>query len=220
MKNHVGIMRELLRHSIEESGASIVVVTGFSAGADVAMRLIGDDDGAASPIDGLLTLGCNLGLDTCWATRVFSRVRPGDETGLLEDLRTLSAGTTTIDDWVASHEYFVNVLRRMRGDMDAVRRFSEDIVAPFLEDNDGTFPRWFRAVNDKVRVVRCVWEGSATNVRLVQALRMRNLDIGLLGERYSDDSIHVEPGIGHFDLVRPDVLRRHFDAVLDAVRQP
>ena len=217
LANHLGILRELLRAAAEESGASTVVVCGFSAGGDLAMRLLVETPQLPS-IDGVLALGCNLSIDTCWATRVFARVRPGDQSGMLDDLRTLSAETKSLDDWLNAHEYFVNVLRKMGGDLEAIRRFSQEIVEPFTVEGEETFATWYRIVSERVASVRCVWEETETCVRLVEALRMRNLDTGLLGDRFRDDSIVVEAGKSHFDLARPDVVRRHLDAVIEAGR--
>jgi hypothetical protein len=217
MTNHFRVMRELLRNRLDESGAATVILGGFSAGADVAMRMIAECDDLP-PIHGVLALGCNLTIETAWATRVFARLRPGDDKGLLEDLRTVSNDVSTLDEWLTSHEYFVKVLRRMGGNLEAVRQFAKDIVAPFLEDNEGTFPRWYRAASERVRGLRCVWEETPSCVRLVQSLRMRNFDSGVLGEAYREDSLVIEPGTGHFDLVKPEIVARHLDAVVDTAR--
>jgi hypothetical protein len=181
------------------------------------MRMIAECDDLP-PIHGVLALGCNLTIETAWATRVFARLRPGDDKGLLEDLRTVSNDVSTLDEWLTSHEYFVKVLRRMGGNLEAVRQFAKDIVAPFLEDNEGTFPRWYRAASERVRGLRCVWEETPSCVRLVQSLRMRNFDSGVLGEAYREDSLVIEPGTGHFDLVKPEIVARHLDAVVDTAR--
>ncbi|HEX4684025.1 MAG TPA: serine/threonine-protein kinase [Gemmatimonadaceae bacterium] len=217
MQNHYRVMRELLRNRLDESGATTVILGGFSAGADVAMRMISECDDLP-PIHGLLALGCNLSMETAWATRVFARLRPGEDDGLLEDLRAVSHDATTLDEWLTSHEYFVKVLRRMGGNLEAVRRFAKDIVAPLAEDEEGTFPRWYRAASERVRALRCVWEETPGCVRLVQNLRMRNFDTGILGDAYREDSLVIEPGAGHFDLVKPEIVARHLDAVVELAR--
>ena len=54
-------------------------------------------------------------------------------------------------------------------------------------------------------------------ISLVQELRMRNLDTGVLGERYREDSLQIESGMGHFDLLAPECVRRHVEDVLAIV---
>ena len=216
MTNHFRVMRELLRNRLDESGATTIVLAGFSAGADVALRMVSECEDLP-PVHGLLALGCNLSIETAWATRVFARLRPGDDAGLLEDLRALSNDVGTLDEWLTSHEYFVSVLRRMGRNLEAVRQFAKDIVAPLLEDSEGTFPGWYRAASERVRALRCVWEESPSCLRLVQSLRMRNFDSGVLGDAYHEDSLMIEPG-GHFDLATPDVIAKHLEAVVAAAR--
>jgi hypothetical protein len=56
--------------------------------------------------------------------------------------------------------------------------------------------------------------------RPLRELRLRNLDERLLGASYRDDSIVTEPGTDHFDLVQPDLVLRHVEEMVRALREP
>jgi len=47
---------------------------------------------------------------------------------------------------------------------------------------------------------------------------VRNLDSGILGDRYRDDALVIEPRADHFDLLDPALLRRHVDDVLGMLK--
>jgi hypothetical protein len=49
---------------------------------------------------------------------------------------------------------------------------------------------------------------------LVRDLQLRNLDEGLLGERYQEGSIITEAGTSHFDLADPSRVARHLETLV------
>ena len=62
LEDHLVLLRELLQEAVRRTGPSRVLVVGFSSGGDVALRLAVERPEGAIPIDGVLTLGCNLAL--------------------------------------------------------------------------------------------------------------------------------------------------------------
>ena len=48
---------------------------------------------------------------------------------------------------------------------------------------------------------------------LVRELQLRNLDEGLLGPRYEEESLVTEAGTSHFDLMDPARVERHVQAL-------
>jgi hypothetical protein len=53
----------------------------------------------------------------------------------------------------------------------------------------------------------------------VRELQLRNLDEGLLGERYEEESIVVDPDTSHLSLLESDRIERHVDALLRRLRE-
>src|SRR5690606_371415 len=166
---------------------------------------------APSPLaDGILALGVNLNLETCFVTRLLGRVT-GDEPGrVLQELRTLSAGAETLEDWLNIHEYLVSTLRRFQGDVAPLSRFSAGIVRPFeLAGGENPFVTWHRMASERVRRLRCVFEDTDMIDGPLRELRLRNLDERILGAAYREDSIVTERGTDHFDLIGTDLILRH-----------
>ena len=149
---------------------------------------------------------------------MFARVHPENEAQLLADLHKISASCETLDEWLDVHDYLVRFLRRFARDVGAIRQFSQDVSAPFEVADEMTFASWFRTASARVPVVRCVFDESASCVRTLQRRRMQNLDEPIFGELYSEDAIAIEPGAGHFDLRKPEIIRKHVEGVLAALQ--
>jgi hypothetical protein len=76
------------------------------------------------------------------------------------------------------------------------------------------FAEWYSATTGAVPVVRCVFEDDELHRSIVRDLLLRQGDEGVLGDRYREDSILIEPDTNHFDLERPDVVQRHLEAIV------
>jgi hypothetical protein len=68
--------------------------------------------------------------------------------------------------------------------------------------------------------VRCVFEDTEALGRPLRALRLRNLDERIFGPHHRDESIVTEPGTDHFDLVQPELVLRHVEEMVRALRPP
>jgi hypothetical protein len=99
-----------------------------------------------------------------------------------------------------------------------LRRHGRDIVRPFLEADD-TFACWFREASIRVRALRCVFSDTAMESAPAQRLLLDHLDSGVLGLRFREGAIVIEPGSHHFDLKQPEVVHRHLAWLLEAVGQ-
>ena len=215
--SHMSLVRELLLHVARDTGTRLTVVVGFSSGGDIALRL---PEAAASErlsLAGVLSLGCNVSLESCFATRLLARIKSDSDDRLLADLRQCGAGARTVEEWINIHGYLVQVFRKFQADVAPLRRFAADIIAPF-EARDDAFISIFKSAGAHSRVVRCVFEDRPIYNRVVETLRLRNLDEGVLGERYREDSLVIEPGTDHFELAAPEHWRRHLDEIVETAR--
>jgi hypothetical protein len=121
-------------------------------------------------------------------------------------------------EWLNVHGFLVRVIRKFQGNLEPLQRFAADIVAPFQERDDA-FVSMFRSATAHCGVVRCVFEDQPLYNRIVESLRLRNLDDGLLGEHYREDSLVIERGIDHFELTAPEHCRHHLDEVVQAAKR-
>ena len=216
--DHTAILSELLHDVVARDRPQIALLAGFSSGGDLGFRMInGASPDRPVPIDGFLALGPNVALDTCFVSRPFADLENHAEpsVGLL---RSIDSHVLSVQEWVYLHEYLVRILRKFAGDLAALQRHAQDIVRPFSGPDPHPFDRWFREATERVGHIRCVFEETPLYARHVQGIRMRNLDHGVLGPRYREGSIALEPAIEHFGLTEPPLVQRHIEALLADVR--
>ncbi|MEP6492108.1 MAG: serine/threonine-protein kinase [bacterium] len=211
---HLALLVELLRETVARVAPTRVVLVGYSSGADLALRLLAAAQTDMPHVDACLALGPNLSLATCFGSRVFARLEAGDPASILDDVKRLDSEAADFDEWLNLTAYLLHVLRKFRGDLRPLSTFAAGIVNPFLDGNDA-FANWFRNAAVRTSVLRCVFEGSALCATLVRALRLRNLDDGVLGPRYDEASLSLEATADHLALI--DSVERHVDAIVDAI---
>ena len=220
LADHVVILRELLRGLTVSFEPAIVVLDGFSMGADMGFELLlGSTQQAGPSIDAFLALECNLSLETCTISQVLAAISP-DHPGLsLDDLRSLGQSANSLEQWLNVHEYLVRVLRKFEGDIGVLQRAAADIVRPF-RDEPGfqVFARWFRGASSQVKVLRMVFPRDSVSVAAIARLRLENLDRNILGDEFPDGTIQISTEADHFELMRAENLLRHVDQLVAEAR--
>ena len=219
LQDHLVLTREWLQAMVIQVRPRLVVLVGFSSGGDIALRL------AAAPagdrpvqLDGCVSLGCNLAVETCFVTRVVSHIGTGSEAETLTALSGIGQAAKSVDDWINVHEYLVRITRKFRETFEPLQTFARGIVGPFEAGPLIPFVEWYRDATRQGRRLRCVFEDSGHYHGLVRELQLRNLDEGLLGERYEEESIVVDPDTSHFSLLESDRIERHVDALVQRLR--
>lgn len=213
LTDHFTLLRHFLRHVKERIGAKTFVLAGFSSGADLVLRFAAGRPGGGASIDGVLSLGCNISLQTCSVTAMLARMSSRHPERLLADLRTVGESATELDSWLKVHTYLVAMLRKFRGAVDPLRQMAREIIRPF-EVGESAFYSWYRDASTNVRGVRCVFEDDEHHRAFVSDLAARQAESNRLGDRYREDTIVIEPGAAHFDLEQPDVVSKHLEALL------
>lgn len=220
LDDHMAILRALLADAQASTSARRCVLVGLSSGGDIALRMLAKPPGdVAPPVHAVLSLGCNLSLDTCWGTRLLARMGAETSDGILHDLQRLGGSIRSLNEWINVHAYFVETIRKFGGDVSAVRQFANDIVQPFVNAASLTaaqspFVEWYGAVSERVPHVRCVFEDDPVCDEVLSSIRLAHLDAGVLGPLHRSDNILVESDATHFDLFRPPVVYRHLDALV------
>jgi len=222
LNDHTVLMREFLRSWIDQLAPRLTLLVGFSTGADLAFRLFAATaPEELPPIDGFLSLGCNLSLETCFVSAILARLSRHDPGRLLADLRSIGSRAQSLGEWVNVHEYFVKVFRKFQHDTDALVSFAGEIVQPFQSGEPSasphwyqTFPGWYRKASVAVRCVRAVFADTEAENRAVQQLKLANLDSGVLGPRHREDAIVIQAGYDHFQLIDTALHRQHLEEML------
>ena len=216
LDDHMVILREFLRDVVARLRPRLTIIGGFSSGADIALRLAAAPDPESRlQLDGCLALGANLSIDTCFLTSALATLKDHDDAALLAILRSVSAGATSLDEFVNLCDYAVSVVPTFRKDVAPLRAFGAAISAPFATEKLTPFADWYRAAAANGRRLRCVFEDTPMFRDLVRELQLRNLDDGLLGPQYQEGSVVADAGTSHFDLIDPSRVEEHVQALVD-----
>lgn len=207
--DHILLLSELLDLVAGESDPSLIILVGFSASGDLVMKLAsGTPEGERTP-DGILALGPNQGIETCFISRVLAKIESNDPAQLLTALRSISETASSLDDWMLLNGYLGRILTRFRNDLEALRRLGRDIIEPFECDEEGAFARMYREAAARVRHIRCVFEDSEICNRLLRNVLTEHMDRRILGEHHRDGSLLIEPTPSHFELLQPERIAAH-----------
>lgn len=217
LNDHFTLLRHFLRHVGERSGAKRIVLVGFSSGADLVMRFAAARPGGGARVDAILSLGCNISLETCFVTSMLARMSSRHPERLLADLRSVGESATELDSWLTVHTYLVAMLRKFRSSVDPLRSLAREIMRPFEEGGDSAFLSWYRDASANVRGIRCLFEDNELHRAFVTDLLLTQATTKKLGDRYREDSILIEPDTAHFDLERPEVVQKHLEALLASI---
>ncbi len=219
LEDQVVLLREFITDAAKRLRPKLVILTGFSATADLGFRMIDVPAGEPPlPIDGFLALSPNLSLETCFVTKVLARAHPDNPELFLNDLSTFGAEQETLDDWLNVHEYLVNVVRKFHDDIGPLQRFAAEIMRPFEQPGETVFANWLRIASERVKCLRIIFEETGVTGKMAQQLRLKNLDSTLPGDWYKDESIEIDLGANHFQLMDPDRLLRHLSEMVTTLR--
>ena len=221
LADHVVILREWLSEISEQFQPEIIVMVGFSLGADMGFELLlGPADESALRIDAFLSLECNLSLDTCFASRVLAGISPDRPEVSIADLKRLGDSAASLEDWLNMQDYLVKVLRKFQGDIGVLQRAATDIVRQFSE-NPGfeVFARWFKGARERVPTLRLVISNDSSYQATLAHLKLQNLDNRILGEEFPEGMITVSGSPDHFGLMAAEHVLRQVDELVAETRK-
>ena len=220
LADHVVILRELLKDVKERFHAETVVMVGYSMGADMGFELLlGPADEPTPRIDAFLSLECNLGLDTCFVSRLLVDIDPAHPELSIAKLRGLGDSAASLDEWLNVEEYLVKVLRKFQGDIGVLQRAAADIVRLFSETPGfEVFARWFCGARERVRALRVVFSSDPRTRAALARLKLDNLDQGILGGEFPEDIITVSKNVDHFKLMATEHVVRQVDELVAEAR--
>jgi pimeloyl-ACP methyl ester carboxylesterase len=190
------------------------VLVGHSAGADQLMRMMHDQDGAGVDVDGLIALGPNISLETCFATRLYARIDAANPDGTLGILKSLAEHIDTLETWLVVQSYFAEMFIKLGTDLEPLRRYAADLVRPFEQPGD-PFADWYRSAKRRVPVVRLVFSNEESAA--AEGLLARHLESNVLGDDFTEDSFAIER-VHHLALLDLALVSRQVDEVFGSVR--
>jgi len=218
--DHLTILRLFVESILEASRPETTVLTGFSSGADVALRLIFEGGMDHRHIDGVLALSPNVSLETCFFSKRVAEILDGRDGEILDIARDVAAAMDSPLAWLQINPYLMELVRKYHADIDALRAHGRDILAPFLAGGESPFTGWYRAVKESGLGLRVVFAGAEEcEQKALGELMLAHVDHQVLGPDFSDADIVCEPNAPHMGLMNKEVIERHLEELLRLLRE-
>jgi pimeloyl-ACP methyl ester carboxylesterase len=209
LDDHSRILGRLLRELVNEVKPRRTILVGHSAGADQLLRMFHSQPPGV-PISGLIALGPNVNLDTCFATRLYAKIDSRNPEGTLSVLKSLAADIDSLETWLVVQSYFAQMFLKLGTDLEPLRRYASDLIAPFEQPGD-PLAEWYLSARKHVPHVRLVF--SNEEAAAAEALLARHLEDNVLGDDFTEASFVTER-MHHLALLDYDLISRHVDEVL------
>ena len=210
LDDHSRILRFLLRELVAECRPKNTLLVGHSAGADQLLRMLHDEAGAGVEISGLLGLGPNVSIATCFATRLYAKLDASNAAGTLAILKNLAQDIDSLETWLVVQNYFSQMFITLGSDVEPLRRYAADILQPFEQPGE-PLAEWYRTARQRIPRVRLVF--SNEEAAAAEALLARHLESNVLGDDFTEDSFVFER-IHHLGLLDPGLIARHVDEMI------
>jgi serine/threonine protein kinase len=208
--DHSRLLRALLVELVRECRPTRTILVGFSAGADQFLRMLVSDQGVGIDVAGLVALGPNVSLETCFVSKLYAGMNAVNPDGILQALKTLGAGIQTLSGWLVAQMYISQTFLKFGSDLEPLIRYSAELTAPF-EGGGDPLPGWYRAATERIPSVRFVF--SEAEAGPAEAVLARHLEQNVLGDRYSETS-YVTERITHGRLPEPALANRYIESVV------
>jgi pimeloyl-ACP methyl ester carboxylesterase len=212
--DHSRVLRLLLREIMTECRPRRTLLVGHSAGADQLLRMMHDEAAAGVEVDGLIALGPNVSLDTCFATRLYARIDAANPDGTLAILKSLAEHIDTLETWLVVQSYFAQMFIKLGTDLEPLRRYASDLVRPFEQPGD-PLADWYRSAKQRVPHVRLVFSNEEATA--AEALLARHLESNVLGDDFTENSFSIER-VHHLALLDFELITRLVEEVFGSIR--
>jgi serine/threonine protein kinase len=209
MEDHSRVLRILLRELVLECRPKRTLLVGHSAGADQFFRMIHEDEGVGVDVAGLIALGPNVSLETCFATRLYAKIDASNPAGTLAVLKTLAKDIDSLETWLVIQNYLSQTFMKFGSDLGPLVRYAVEIIAPFQEGDP--LPEWYRSAKRKIPQVRLVFSNEEAGP--AEAMLARHLESNVLGDEFTEDSFVIER-VHHMRLLDPGLIVRHIESML------
>ncbi len=198
-----------------------IVLAGFSAGADLALRLTAASSGSSQwSVDAVIALSPNVVIESAFASAVLAQMTVDTENEVLPYLRRVVDAQQTLQEWADVSEYLARLGRRFRRDFHVLQQFALGISSPFeTEPRLAAFARWYAASSEQTSELPCIFEDTELCRDLVRELQRTHKQVQLLGASYQPGSLLIESEATHFDLEDAELIERHIDEVVARIRR-
>src|SRR5262249_55935991 len=134
--------------------------------------------------------------------------------GTLAILKSLSEHIDSLETWLVVQSYFAQMFIKLGSDLEPLRRYAADLVAPFEKPGD-PLADWYRSARQRVPHVRLVF--SNEEAVAAEALLARHLESNVLGDDFTEKSFTIER-VHHLALLDFGLITREVENVFGSIR--
>jgi len=185
----------------------LLVLVGHSSGADQMLRITGSEMRERIRPDGLILMGPTVRPGPGFVSGPFSALTD-DPDDILDSIQRVAATAKDLDTWLIIHDYLVRAFGKFGTDTGALRKFAQDLIAVYEDDE---FFELFRMTTERVPHFRCVFSSDEQD-DADYALKLHISD-NVLGDRYSEEMIVMESA-GHVQLIGESVLLPYVEEIV------
>jgi hypothetical protein len=206
MHDHTILLHAVMKDVCSHLQPRQVVLVGFSSGADHVLQCISSDIFSDFPITGLLSLGCNIHIDYCFASSKMAQLTSGDDKQILTTINQFGTSFSTLSDWLILHGYLVTAFSKFGTHTDALSRYSDDIISPFKDGSLTQFPKWYKCCTKRVPHVRFIFDTDGFDG--LDRLMQKHLEDNIVGDDFDEDTI-VRIPFSHMELGQPENIYKY-----------
>jgi hypothetical protein len=216
LRDHLTILRRVFDDAVRRLRPRFTVLSGFSSGGDLALRLPLEGAGEVTAPDAVLAIGPNLSLRTCFYTARLAAIRSESPDELLASLREIGASAETLEEWLLLQPFLFEVAKRFHAHVPALRLVARGIVEPFEADGTAPFAEWYRALRQRGIAVRALFCGTSFDLEGLSALRMAHLESAAFGPDFAEADLVEYRERTHMQLLDPELVTEHVRELLAA----
>jgi len=215
ISDHFTLVRLFLEQLSERIPSATTILVGFSSGGDFAIRQLTEGGVSSSHVDGVVALGPNIDASSCFYTSAIANISDDETEGVFQVVKNLMGMVDSEETWLRHSPYWIDLVRKHRNDVKAVRTLARDILAPFIDGSEQPFAKRYRALRESRVVTRIVMSGTDDEQIPLKKLLLAHMDEEVLGPDFNDADFVTEPDKNHFELTEPDVIERHLKGILE-----
>ncbi len=206
LDDHSILLHAVIKNVCSSLKPKQVVLVGFSSGADHFLEILNSELFSDIKVKGMLALGCNLHLQNCFATSKYSELENGNEEQVLATIKLFSQNAASISDWLLFHDYLLIAFSKFGAEIQTLKKYSTDIIAPFNNGSWEQFPKWYKNSIKKILHTRIIFDTDSSEE--LDVIMQQHLDENVLGDDFHEDTI-VRVPYSHMVLGQPEMVCKH-----------
>jgi serine/threonine protein kinase len=211
LHDHSTLMHALIKDVCDRLRPHHIVLVGASSGADHMLHYVSSKESADIQVTGLLSLGCNIHFDDCFASSKLAQLTSGDDAQILSTINEFNCGISSLSDWLLLYGYFLTAFSKFGTQTEPLKQYASDIISPFRDGDLEQFPKWYR--NCVKRISHFQFVIDTDGYPALDRLMHQHLENNVLGDEFHEDTI-VRVPCSHMKLGQTEwVLKQTLDFV-------